>query len=306
MFFSMDFSRARKNDRIFRSITGMTVSEFDILLLVFEKILLEESYTRKPNRLRALGWGRTGHIGIPAEKLFFILFFLKVYPTCDVAGYIFASSKSSASLWSKTLLPILSQTLGRTLSLPTRQISTPEEFFSLFPGVKEIMIDWVERPSVRRKKPKNQVKNYSGKKKWPRRKNTIISDKDKKILYLSPTKNGKLHDKKQIDKTNIIHSIPEKIEVFVDSWFQWIQHIHKNTYIPKKRTKKHPLSQEQKEENHLISSIRVVIENAICWMKRFKTAGDTFRGRKWQDDTYTLIAAWLWNFHLQMKECWLS
>lgn len=278
----------------------MTVSEFDALLPVFKQVLLEHMKNSNPSRTRAVGWGRTGHIGTPDLKLFFILFFLKVYPTCDVAGYIFWSSKSSASLWSKTLLPLLSKTLGRTLSLPVRQISTVEEFFTLFPGTREIMIDGVERPTVRRKKPKNQTKNYSGKKKWPRRKNTIVADKHKKILYLSPTKNGKLHDKKQIDKTGIIHVIPKTVEVFVDSGFQGIQHIHTNTHIPKKNSKRNPLTEEQKEENHIISSIRVVVENTICWMKRFATASGIFRGRKGQDDSYMEVCAWLWNFHLQM------
>jgi hypothetical protein len=169
-----------------------------------------------------------------------------------------------------------------------------------------VMIDGVERPSVRRKKPKMQTKNYSGKKKWPRRKNTIMSDNKKKILYISPTKHGKLHDKKQIDKTTLIHSIPSTVGIFVDSGFQWIQHHHQNLFMPKKNSKKQPLTQKEKDENHIISSIRVTIENAICWMKRFKTAGDIFRWRKWQDDTYMMLASWLWNFHLQMKECGIS
>ena len=86
----------------------------------------------------------------------------------------------------------------------------------------------------------------------------------KSILYISPTKHGRIHDKKQIDKTHILHFIPESVGVFVDSGFQGVQHIHKNTYIPKKSSKKNPLTKEQKEENHLISSIRVVVENAIC------------------------------------------
>jgi hypothetical protein len=101
----------------------------------------------------------------PAQKLFFILVFMKVYPTYDLAAYMFGASRTRAYCRVQELLPILSKTLGRTLSLPQRQISTPEEFFSLFPGVKEVMIDGVERPSVRRKKPKMQTKNYSGKKK---------------------------------------------------------------------------------------------------------------------------------------------
>lgn len=168
----MDLIRVRKNARIFRAVTGMTVSEFDILVPTFSQVWNEYiQHDRRYNRHgtakreRALGGGRKGYLESTEQKLFFILFFLKVYPTCDVAGYTFASSKSSAARWIQTLLPLLSKTLGRTLSLPKRQISTPEEFFSLFPEVKEVMIDGVERPTVRRKKPKAQSKNYSGKKK---------------------------------------------------------------------------------------------------------------------------------------------
>ena len=36
-------------------------------------------------------------------------------------------------------------------------------------------------------------------------------NKEKKILYLSPTKAGKIHDFKQFKKTAIIDGIPEDI-----------------------------------------------------------------------------------------------
>ena len=145
----------------------------------------------------------------------------------------------------------------------------------------------------------DEIKNYSWKKKWPRRKNTVIADKTKKILFLSPTKNWKLHDKKQIDKTVVLPAIPKEVEIFADSWYQWIQHIHNNAFIPKKNSKKNPLSEDNKFNNRLISSIRIVVENAICWMKRFKASSDIFRWKKWQDDILNLLSAWLWNFHLQ-------
>ncbi len=103
------------------------------------------------------------------------------------------------------------------------------------------MLDWIKRPMIRKKKAKNQTKNYSWKKKWPRRKNTVISDKTKKILYLSPTKKLKLHNKKHVDKTVVLPVLPKEVEVFVDSSYQWIQYIHSNTFIPKKNSKKNPI-----------------------------------------------------------------
>ncbi len=39
------------------------------------------------------------------------------------------------------VLPVLTKTLGNELVLPKRKISSPEEFFELFPEAKEVFID---------------------------------------------------------------------------------------------------------------------------------------------------------------------
>ncbi|WP_440863588.1 transposase family protein [Symbiopectobacterium purcellii] len=43
---------------------------------------------------------------------------------------------------------------------------------------------------------------------------------------------------------------------------------HPNTQIPKKGTRKRPLSPEQKQENKIISGIRITVEHAIAGIKR--------------------------------------
>jgi Helix-turn-helix of DDE superfamily endonuclease len=138
MIFSMELSRTFKNARLFRSVTGVTPEEFLQLLPIFTGVLITTKLS-KPGRQRKHGGGRKGNvvngatIKDPAQKLFFILVFMKVYPTYDLAAYIFQSSRTRTHCRVTELLPVLSQTLGRTLSLPARQISSPEEFFSLFP-----------------------------------------------------------------------------------------------------------------------------------------------------------------------------
>lgn len=60
------------------------------------------------------------------------------------------------------------------------------------------------------------------------------------------------------------------------------------------------MSQEQKDNNKAISAIRVVIEHAIGGCKRYKAMADIYRNkRKNLDDLFHLLAAGLWNFHLQ-------
>src|SRR3989344_3365486 len=72
---------------------------------------------------------------------------------------------------------LMEKTLGRKLVLPKRRINSVEEFFNLFPEVKEVMLDGVERPTVRSKKAKQQNKHYSGKKKRHTRNKNGIDDK---------------------------------------------------------------------------------------------------------------------------------
>jgi DDE superfamily endonuclease len=48
----------------------------------------------------------------------------------------------------------------------------------------------------------------------------------------------------------------------------------------KKSTKKKPLTKEEKEQNRKISSERVVNENVIGSLKRFKIINDRYRNRR--------------------------
>jgi DDE superfamily endonuclease/Helix-turn-helix of DDE superfamily endonuclease len=298
MFKIMEIDKVLANPRLCYAILGVGKREFDKLLPVFTKIWFE--YLNNKKRKRIVGGGSIGNIKDPKKKLFFILWYSKIYPTFDLAAYVFASSKSRTHSWTHILMPLLEKALGKKLVLPKRRVSSEAEFYAMCDGIKELMIDGVERPCVRRKKSKMQTKNYSGKKKRPTRKNIIITNSKKFIKYLSPTKNGKLHDKRHIDKTNNIPQIPKDITLLADTGFQGVQHEHPNILMPKKKSKKNPLTDFDKQLNHLISSVRVGVEHAISGMKRFGIAANIFRGRRGQDDRFMNVSAGLYNLRLQM------
>jgi hypothetical protein len=50
--------------------------------------------------------------------------------------------------------------------------------------------------------------------------------------------------------------------------------------MPKKKSKKNPLSKEDKKNNREISSERVLNENVIGVVKRFKIINDKYRNRR--------------------------
>lgn len=297
MFFHMHIDKVLNNKRLILAVLGVTKEEFLSLLETFEQVVRQDAESKK--RKRAVGGGSNGKIKQARIKLFFILFYVKTYPTFDVAAFMFASSKSRTHHWAHKILPLLEKTLGRKVALPKRQIRTPEEFLTAFPGIKEAMIDGVERPIVRSKKNKTQKKNYSGKKKRHTRKNIVITDKKKRILVLTPSKNGKVHDKKLSDKALAVVRLPKEVALLADTGFVGIDKQHPNTLIPKKKPRGGFLTDEEKAMNRLISSVRIGVEHAIGGMKRFRAVSEIFRNKNGWDDKLILVCAGLWNFHVQ-------
>ncbi len=65
-----------------------------------------------------------------------------------------------------------------------------------------------------------------------------------------------------------------------DTGFQGIQKLHPNSELPKKRSKKHPLTKQDKATNRRIASERVLNEHVIGALKRFRILGDRYRNRR--------------------------
>jgi len=76
-----------------------------------------------------------------------------------------------------------------------------------------------------------------------------------------------------------VRAKPETV-IETDTGFQGIAKIHANSVLPKKRTKKSPLSKGEKLHNRAISSDRVLNEHVIGLIKRFKIVADRYRNRR--------------------------
>lgn len=56
--------------------------------------------------------------------------------------------------------------------------------------------------------------------------------------------------------------------------------LHSNAEHPKKKSKKNPLTKEDKLKNRALSRERVLNENVIGMLKRFKIIADRYRNRR--------------------------
>jgi len=290
-----------KSNRVMKAMTGMNIFEFNQLVPAFETELRLHQLAR-PGRIRKPGGGIKGHLPDTQAKLFFILFYIKTYPPFGVLGCLVGKSSGRSCEAAHIYLAVLEKTLGKNIQFPERKIRTIEELIEKFPEVKDVFIDGTERPIQRPKRGRANKRTYSGKKKAHTRKNVIIADSRKRILLVSPTKPGRRHDKRCADRELLGEHIPPDVSVWADSGFQGFKDkrpSNSHTFIAKRGKKNKPLTKVEKKENHIISHFRIVVENAIGGIKRYRATSDKLRNKIGMfDDRVIRVAAGLWNYHL--------
>ena len=298
----MNILRAMKSDRLTRAVTGLNKAKFDELTVEFGKIYHSrppsETNWKGEKRERAVGGGADFKLKTDIEKVFFVLFYMKCYPTFDLLGLFFGLDKSNANRCLHAFLPIVEEVLGQKLMLPKRKISSMAEFTEFFGEIAQFIVDGTERPIQRPKNAEKQTDNYSGKKKRHTRKFLVGAENRKRILLLTPSEAGRRHDKTMADDLEIPDYVPGCVPIFGDLVFMGWQNVWENIHLPHKKPVKQELSKELKEENKKFSGKRVAIEHAIGGIKRYGCMTQVYRNRKpGFDDKLALVSAGLWNFY---------
>jgi DDE superfamily endonuclease/Helix-turn-helix of DDE superfamily endonuclease len=232
------YNTLQADRRQFLALTGLTLSEFELLLATFPRVYqrLYPAYqtTEGQSRQRSAGAGRKGLLHRPEDKLLFILVYLKTYPLQAVMGELFDLSQPQVNYWIHRLLPALRQALDDLGACPERDGS----HFAQSPASSEadprLIIDGTERRRQRPKSPEKQALHYSGKKKTHTDKNVaIVTLPSKRVDFLSRTCVGKVHDKKIADTEGIAY--PPGAILYKDAGFQGYEPAVKETRQAKKK-----------------------------------------------------------------------
>ena len=159
-----------RDDRQMKALTGLSQDQFDHLLPFFSALYettQQKTYAagvESGTRRRKPGGGSKGKLPTMAEKLQFVLYYYKTYPTCDVLGTHFAMARSKAHENLHKLSPILYDTLVHLDLMPYRELSTPEELKAALRGGDRLLIDATERAYHRSQDDAKQREHDSGKK----------------------------------------------------------------------------------------------------------------------------------------------
>ena len=156
-----------RDDRQMKALTGLSQAQFDSLLPVFSAIYQAtpqhtyETGGASGTRRRKPGGGSTGKLPTMAEKLQFVLYYYKTYPTFDGLATQFEMARSKANENLHKLSPILYDTLVHLELMPYRELTTPEELKAALQGVDRLLIDAIERAYHRSTEAAKQRAHYS-------------------------------------------------------------------------------------------------------------------------------------------------
>lgn len=296
----LNIERALRSPRAVQALTGVSRTGFEQLESRFAEVVGEQRAKR--HYRRAPGAGRKHTLQTLRAKLFFILLYLKCYPTFDVAGLLCEVDRSRACRWVGEWLPLLEAVLGRAAVLPARQIRSVAEFLQRFPEGQDLFLEGTERPPQRPQKATRQRARYSGKKKRHTVKHSIGNDAPKRIVLLGETQGGRVHDYPLLQGSGWRPQLPEGLRLWVARGFQGLEPAapHLQVFQPQKKPRGENLPPWAQGLNRLVATVRVRAEHAIAGIKRLRCLTDVYRNRRpAMEDRVMVVGCGLWDLHLQ-------
>ncbi len=228
----------KEKPKEFLAATGLTDEELQTLLPTFERCYQlsakPQPKATKKKKQRAKGAGRKAKLSLISDKLLFVLIYQKTAQLQTRHGLQFGLSQPQTNYWIHRLLPVLQKALAEIGMKPEGNGQKVSQLIEAREGGANLSLDGVERELQRPLKADKQTANYSGKKKTHTDKNLLlVNENTRKVVYLSATAEGKKHDKKLADESQIRY--PENASLRQATGFQGYQPNAVLVEQPKKR-----------------------------------------------------------------------
>lgn len=295
--------KSQTDDRSMVSLTSVTVKEFFIILEEFD-VLWRQYHARydlkgKPRVLEKFSEHASMSLKGSADKLFFVLFYLKQNTLQSCHGFTFNMSQSKVSQWLRVLMPLLAKALERLQMLPAREPGALYLTLQLLAG-QVLFMDATERAVPRSVDWERQKHEYSGKKGCHTNKNLLVSDEHNRVLYLSATVEGSLHDKALADEGEL-EFLPDQ-DLLADLGFVGYKPQGTQPCLPVKKLPNQELPELDKQYNQLLASVRVKVEHVMAGVKRIRIVKEKIRLKTEQvRDQVMLIACGLQNLRVSNR-----
>jgi DDE superfamily endonuclease len=300
------YRKLARNRHQFLTVTGMNLTDFQRLLPQFEQAhdQLEQqrkacAVATKRDRQRRIGGGAKFTNAL-ADRLLMLLLYYRLYLTQEFLTLLFRAEHKSLICRNiqlmrsvfEAVLPVPQRARERVLSLAKKEqerrrkrIGTLEEFRQAYPELTFI-IDGVEQPKRKPKKPEKRKSDYSGKKKRHTLKQLVIGTPSGIIVDQSPSTGGRPHDFKVFKEDHARRAVCQeftdyRVTLYGDSGFDGMMALGLplEVRLNERARRNHPLTREQKKLNRLRSGTRIEIEHTFSRRKKYGIASDIYRNR---------------------------
>jgi hypothetical protein len=301
----MSYARLSRKPLLFKSFTGLEITEFDVISREIESKYDEHERKRLSNRKRKRDVGAAGR---PfklklRERFLMLLVYYRLYITFTLSGFLFDLDQSNVYRDISILEPLikLCVPLPKKLYKRSRRARTIDEVEGYFPGFKAF-VDSTEQEIPRPKNKRRRKSYYSGKKKKHTVKTQFMVNSDGTILHKTGHERGRKHDY-EVFKNN--HpTTPLQVANLLDLGYMGVQNDFptvKSVLPFRKKRKKGELSDEEKKHNRNHSKLRVIVEHTVSRIKKFGIMGTKFRNKLKRYDHASDIVSGLVNFRIMMR-----
>ena len=278
------YQHLSRHQRIFLSMTGLRLPEFDPLLSdVLPSLEAAHHAARqsRPERKRAVGAGHPFELDWRDQVLLTVVW-LRQYPTQEVLGYLFGVSDTTALRSIERVLPVLEQSGRDTMRLPDPGKKRRQQLDALLAGTPElaVLIDSFEQ-RVQRPKPESTPKErggkdpfYSGKKKQHTLKSQVaVDERSGKIVDTSPSVPGPTADLKLLEASGLLGRLPAGVGGIGDLAYQGAAALSPQALLatPRRKPRGKARPPEDVAFNRALSRRRIVVENTIGRMRRYQS-----------------------------------
>ena len=203
------------------------------------------------------------------EQLLLTLMYLREYRTEFHIGLTYGVSESTVCRTIKKIENVLIK--SDKFHLPGKKVLRSNDTL-----IETALIDAAEQKIERPKKKQRQY--YSGKKKCHTQKAQLMVNPKSQEVICTDFSKGKKHDFQLFKESRSMMS-PDICGVG-DTGYQGLASLHQNSQTPVKKSKRRPLTKEQKLNNRKLARERILVEHVIRRLKIFRILKECYRNRR--------------------------
>ena len=282
------YERLQRYPSVFKSMTGLRVSQFDEVVTDILPRFHTAEYTRhtRPDRKRAVACGRLFDLD-PRNQILLTVIWLRLYPIHEVLAYLFGVSDSTVSRTIARVLPLLEASGQDTLRMPDpgrKRRRTLDALLAETPDLV-VVVDTFEQRVQRHQDHEVADDHYSGKKKQHTLKSQVAVDEETgQIVDIAASALGPTADIKVLEESALLERLPPGVGAIGDLAYVGIDKLHPRGLGAAPRKK--PRGKERRPEdivyNRAFSKRRIVVEHSIGRMRRYQSLTQMDRNHRQQ------------------------